>query len=135
MILDQGQILLAREIGAANTFLPGGHVEPGESAPVALRRELLEEIGLTAEVVGFLGAVENHWEDVNGAHAEINLLFAVRIAELSAGRPVISQEDHLEFLWAQPESSAEYALLPRALQDLVASMDQDRQPFWGSNYV
>lgn len=34
-----GRLLLARERGSARSFLPGGHVEPGEPVQAALVRE------------------------------------------------------------------------------------------------
>ncbi len=38
--------------------LPGGHVEFGETALAAARRELLEETGVTAELTEFVGLYE-----------------------------------------------------------------------------
>lgn len=43
---------------AAGTWsIPGGRVEPGESDPVAVRRELLEETGLDVSCGAYLGSV------------------------------------------------------------------------------
>jgi 8-oxo-dGTP diphosphatase len=38
--------------------LPGGMIEPGETAPMAALRELKEETGIAAELAGSLGEVE-----------------------------------------------------------------------------
>ena len=56
VIEDDRHFFLAHEISAANTFLPGGHLEPGETMQECLNRELLEEVGVTAEVGAYLGA-------------------------------------------------------------------------------
>jgi ADP-ribose pyrophosphatase YjhB (NUDIX family) len=53
LIISGDYILLAREIGTDNTFLPGGHVEQGESAEKALTCELEEETGHSASIIGF----------------------------------------------------------------------------------
>ena len=49
IVLRDGKVLLARAIGHQNTFLPGGHIEFGESAKDALKREVFEELGLACE--------------------------------------------------------------------------------------
>jgi ADP-ribose pyrophosphatase YjhB (NUDIX family) len=135
LIVDAGQILLARERGAKNTFLPGGHIEWGEGAADALQRELHEELGTTCRIGAFLGAAENHWVDEAGSHAEINLVFEAACSALTAGEPVISQEAQLEFLWVQMESTAEYGLLPEALQEIGAAGGDGWRAFWGSDYA
>jgi 8-oxo-dGTP diphosphatase len=45
-----GRVLAARRERPAGWELPGGKVEPGETEPAALVRELREELGVTVEV-------------------------------------------------------------------------------------
>ena len=60
-------MLLAQARGYAHTFLPGGHVEPGEGLRACLARELAEETGRVVEIGAFLGVVEHEWQDSSGA--------------------------------------------------------------------
>jgi 8-oxo-dGTP diphosphatase len=118
VITAGGHLLLAHRPGAAHTFLPGGHIEPGEAAAAALRRELLEELGLDLAIGRFLGAVEHAWTDGGGGH-EVNLLFGVEPGGLSADRPPVSHEPHIEFLWHPLERLAARALEPRVLCEVL----------------
>jgi len=55
-----GRLLLVRRAtdpGRGRWSLPGGRVEPGESDATALRRELVEEVGLAARVGELVGSV------------------------------------------------------------------------------
>lgn len=118
VLVADGRVLLAHKPGAAHTFLPGGHIEPGESAAAALRRELQEELGLAASVGRFLGAVEHAWTEGEGGH-EVNLLFLVRADGLPADRPPASREPHIEFLWQAADALAARRLEPRVLCEVL----------------
>ena len=118
---DQGNILLAHQHGAANTFLPGGHVETGESAQAALVREIKEELGLNIYLEHFMGVVECRYADESGDQHEINLLFSGRLADFSYPSQPLSLEPHIEFFWQPLEKLKEANLLPKALVGLLAS--------------
>jgi ADP-ribose pyrophosphatase YjhB (NUDIX family) len=52
---SKGQVLLAKSDKWQNRFtLPGGHIELGETAEQALKREIKEEVGLEIEPIKFL---------------------------------------------------------------------------------
>ena len=52
---EQGRILLTRRADNGQWCLPGGGLEPGESAAEACEREVLEETGLSVRVKRLVG--------------------------------------------------------------------------------
>jgi 8-oxo-dGTP diphosphatase len=86
-VLDAGRLLAARRTAppalAGRWELPGGKVEPGETVPQALVRELREELGVTVEPLG-RGLTLHIWT-----------------ARLLAGVPRPLQ-DHDEVRWLPP---------------------------------
>jgi 8-oxo-dGTP pyrophosphatase MutT (NUDIX family) len=82
VFIQNNKVLLAQATGHTNTFLPGGHIEFGESAKDALIREIEEELGIKCEVVSFLGLVEHKWEKIGILNCEINQVFEVKSDEL-----------------------------------------------------
>ena len=50
-----GRLLLVRRCDTGDWELPGGHVDPGESAAGAAVRETAEESGITVEITGLVG--------------------------------------------------------------------------------
>jgi len=136
VILNDDHVLLARQKGMSNTFLPGGHINIGESAAAALKREIDEELGLELDVEGYLGAVEAGWEDGGAEHFEINHIFKAGIKGTSSGSPPESQEDHLEFLWSSIDDLYANDLLPHPLKKLIANYAAgDRSIWWESTLV
>lgn len=120
------QILLARQRTKTWSFLPGGHVEPGERVEAALVRELAEGLGTEATIAGFVGAVEHGYIEDDVTHHEINLVFEVMIAD---GEPV-SQEDHLAFHWLPLDQLAAADVRPGSLKEALVAAGESRTPFW-----
>lgn len=131
IVWAEGRVLLAHQKGADNTFLPGGHIDAGERAEAALIREIEEEIGRTAAIERFVGALEADWEENGALNHEINLLFEVSIPNLDPATPPVSLESHLEFFWAAPHELATRNLLPSPLIACLTNWNPER-PFWGS---
>ncbi len=135
IIVSNGQILLAHQKGAAYTFLPGGHIEFGERAELALVREIAEEIGMPAAVQRFVGAVEGYYvEKDRGSHHEINLVFEVNVPELASDQPPLSREPHLEFLWSPLSDLAANNLLPVPMIACLSAWERGAGGFWGSAF-
>ncbi len=126
-------VLLARQIGAQHTFLPGGHIEFGEPAMEALVREMAEETGLTARVEHFLGAVEAVFEDGGRVNAEIDLVFRATLADSEGIAPVPSRESQLEFIWAGMSELDAHNLLPQPMRELIRNARPDGAAFFGSS--
>lgn len=111
-----GKLLLCRAKGGKTTYLPGGHIEFGETGRDALVREMKEETGLAASTGRFLGAVENSFLQHGSPHAEINLVYELLLDDPSA--EVTAREDWIEFLWCGLDALAEANLLPEAFRRL-----------------
>ncbi|WP_069166808.1 NUDIX domain-containing protein [Nocardia altamirensis] len=125
VIRDGDRLLVARERGKKWAFLPGGHVEPGEAVEAALTREIAEELGTGAKIVGLIGVVEHGYIDDNQTtHHEINLVFD---AELDAEPS--SQELHLEFDWLPTEQLTTADLRPSAMKEFI---DTTTRSLWHS---
>ncbi|PEB52208.1 DNA mismatch repair protein MutT [Bacillus pseudomycoides] len=128
IIIKNEKLLIANYIGH-HYFLPGGHVELGESAEKALIRELKEEIGLNCIVKRFLGVIENKWEDSDTLHYEINHVFELDSNDLHVNLTPNSKESHLAFHWIIPneENLTTYKIMPnpsvKTLIDKVVKED------------
>ncbi len=113
--IQDGKILLCKAKGCATTYLPGGHIEFGETGRVALVREMEEETGLAATIGRFRGCVENAFEQHGKPHAEINLVYEMSVP---AGAEVVAREDWIAFEWCPLDELARANLLPEAFRVL-----------------
>lgn len=114
-----GRLLVCETKGAANTYLPGGHVEFNERAVDSLRRELAEELGVRAKVGAFLGALEHSFRQQGQRHCEINLVFRVAMPALDWRRPPPAREHWVTFRWVSLRRLGQARLEPWPLRRLL----------------
>ncbi len=115
VIVKNGKVLLCRSKGGDKYYLPGGHIEFGEKASVALKREILEETALDSNVGDLLGVVENSFLQHGKKHCEINLVYQ---AEIEDGE-VKAVEDWIEFDWVEISSIDSVELLPIEMKKFI----------------
>lgn len=106
-IIDKRHVLLARDIGQNNTFLPGGHVEYNEGVKNAIIRELKEEFNGEIIINGFIGAVEHSFDYKGEPYYEINSIFNTTLNNFAFPDIPKSLENHLDFIWQPINKLAE----------------------------
>lgn len=137
VLVIASSVLLCRDRKGGYAYLPGGHVEPGESASDALARELAEEAGFSEVGIGVCALVtEQRFMQGQKPRHEINLVFLVEHAVTRTGesigselaRPVSpenaspplprveSLEDHIEFVWVELAAIPELDLRPASIK-------------------
>ena len=113
-VFRSGQVLLAERVfpPAARLFsLPGGVVEAGESLREAALRELREETGVEAEIVGFndhVEVIERDRDDRVAAH----FVVASFVGLWRAGEGTTGPEAR-RILWLEPEHIDDLAATPQ----------------------
>ena len=92
----QGRILVlvrAREPGKGKWDLPGGFVDPGETAEDAISREVREELGLELTARRYLGSWPNIYEYGSVPYRTLDIGFACEAAGVERAR---ATEDEIE---------------------------------------
>ena len=126
LVLDEaGRLLLARRAREPDAGLwdtPGGFLGEGEDPLEALRRELLEETGLTVEPGAFVGAWIDTYGVGPGAAPVLNLVWEARVLE---GEPAPA-DDVSELRWFPPgelpsEDELAFRWLARMLREWTAA--------------
>lgn len=119
IIPRNGKILLCQR--AAGPFkgqwdLPGGFLEEKESAEDGLRREMQEELGISTEIVRFVGVFAPvHYPFGGQDHYNVDLYWEVKI---SSGEPqAVRESDVAKIDWFDPEN-----LPPMAFPSNVAGI-------------
>jgi 8-oxo-dGTP pyrophosphatase MutT (NUDIX family) len=115
-LVEGENVVLCRVKGKDWFFLPGGHIENGESAATALLRELNEEIGPNNYgVPSFIGACENVFSlGEKTLQHEINMIFKV---DLSADFKIADLEDDIEFITVKKEGLGKLKILPAPIKE------------------
>jgi len=107
LLFDKGRLLICQrspDTRFPNKWeFPGGKIEPGEDPREALRRELLEELGIVAEIGEEVWRTEHQYP----AHPPVRLLFFFVRKYSGEVRNLVFQQVR----WVAPRDLAQYDFL------------------------
>ncbi|MBQ4132639.1 MAG: (deoxy)nucleoside triphosphate pyrophosphohydrolase [Desulfovibrionaceae bacterium] len=115
VIWNKGRFLAARRYGCRHGAgfweFPGGKIEAGESAEQALRRELAEELGLSAVSFSF-------WKTEEHAYPDYKVVLHFFHVTAYRNHPALI-EGHDALAWICPTDCSDYCFLPADTQILM----------------
>ena len=117
-----GKVLLCLPKDRSYSYLPGGHIEFGETGREALVREMKEETGLDATAGKLLGVVESCFVQKGEPHCEINLVYEMKVELPTAidgnrQQTVAALEDWICFDWVDCGKIDDAKLLPEEMKE------------------
>lgn len=93
-------LVRGKEPGKGKWDLPGGFVDPGDTAEEAMRREAREEIGLEVTAVSYLGSWPNVYEYMGVRYRTLDMGFVCQVTDVSRARPM--EDEIAEVLFLPP---------------------------------
>jgi 8-oxo-dGTP diphosphatase len=126
-VLRGGRILLAargKPPSEGLYSLPGGMVEVGETLGEAALRELREEVGVEAELIGLIAPVEFIERDAEG-HIKHHVVIAAHAARWVSGEPQTGPEAK-DIRWVTERDIATLPLTPGLEAILAQAFRLDR---------
>lgn len=91
---EQGQVLLierARDPGKGLLGMPGGFIDHNETAEFAVRREILEEVGISVGELSYLMTAPNEYVYQGIVNPVIDIFFCSKVASGQAIQPESSE--------------------------------------------
>ncbi len=112
----EGHVLVHRAVHEAFWTFPGGGAEIGETSEETLRREMVEELGVSVRVERLLWIVENFFHYEGRDWHELGVYYKMEVPDTFPFRPneivhrVQDGDNDLEFKWVEATTKALKAL-------------------------
>lgn len=140
-MIDQDHLLVCKtlDLPVPFYFLPGGHIEHGESAEAAVMRELMEEGGAACRIKRFLGCLEHSFEPGRNSichNHEYNFYFEAESDVLKYDLPLKQCEDHIQLMWVSVSDLNAIDFRPAPLMNILPEwLEQEPTTLFKSSMV
>jgi 8-oxo-dGTP pyrophosphatase MutT (NUDIX family) len=126
IIVKGENILLCNNLVAGHYFLPGGHVEVGETPEITLKREMVEELGFEPTEIKFLLDFPNTYTKNGIVFDEVATIFLAKINR----DEVTSREKQIAFEWMPINNLSTINFKPKqSAGDIMMSIEENKD-FW-----
>jgi 8-oxo-dGTP diphosphatase len=112
IVINNDKILLCKNLKLGYYFLPGGHIEEGETPEIAFKREIIEEVGKVTLHVDKITEFENTFTQEGKEFSEVVYLYA---ATLENYDDIKSLENHIAFDWINIPDITKVDLRPQKI--------------------
>lgn len=126
VILRNSKMLLCKHTKYSHYYLPGGHVEFGETIEEALQRELKEELNTSTKIKMPVGVLQQSFVQEGKKRHEINFIYSV---DIKTQNPK-SAESHLEFHWVAIKDFPKAEIKPIKLKKEILKWIKTKKTFY-----
>ena len=124
VIRNGDKILLHKSINDDFYAIPGGRIKIGEDSTSAIKREILEEIGVNIKVNKMIGLVENFFEYDGKKCHEVMIVFSSSFDEDSKIYnqdiiKVIDKNGEINLIWKNIQDIKELEVRPIKLKNIL----------------
>lgn len=111
VVNDEGEVLIVRSNKWKDKYsVPGGHIEVGERAEDAIRREVKEETGLDAEPVELLVVQQAIYPEDFYKHE--HYIFMDYVLKAKSSKVQLDGRELQAYVWVKPEEALKLDLEP-----------------------
>ena len=114
LLIKDYHLLVCKGKNAKYFYLPGGHIEFGETAEEALHREWHEELACDCNIQKYLTHFEERFVVGDKKHHEYTFLYQVDCEKLSLNEPLPHPEEDLFFEWLPLDEKPSLHLYPES---------------------
>jgi 8-oxo-dGTP diphosphatase len=112
LIKKGGKFLMTKRVNPFVWQFPGGGMEFGETPEEAIKREMIEEIGVEIEIITLIPKI--YTETRNGKWQGIFICFLCRLKNESA--TIILNHEATEYNWFELEEISKFDMMSKTLE-------------------
>lgn len=124
IIIHNGKFLVHRNVNSDHYALIGGRVAIGEDSATTVIREIKEEMGKDAEIIGYVSTIENFFEMKGSKYHEIMFVHRVEFTD-EEDRKIeytlknIEGREELQYEWIDIDKVDEYNVVPKEIKGIL----------------